>query len=122
VAPPLTILFAEDDTAVRDVVVRMLSDKGFRLFAAADGYDAVRILSRHHVDLLFADIVMAGMDGVQLAKQARAMQPRIRVLFATGYAQKALERNTVHHGRLMYKPLRQGDMIREIAALLGVSA
>src|SRR5258708_20257940 len=87
----LTILFAEDDAAVRDVVVEMLSEKGFRVLVASDGYEAVRLLADHHVDLLFTDVVMPGMDGGQLARQARVMHPAIKVLFATGYPPRAAE-------------------------------
>ncbi len=102
-APLLTILFAEDDTAVRDVVGEMLSEKGFRVLVASDGYEAVRLLAEHHVDLLFTDIGMPGMDGGQLARQARVMHPAIKVLFATGYAPLAAEREAMHHGRLLFK-------------------
>jgi CheY-like chemotaxis protein len=45
--PLLNILFVEDDTAVRDVVVRMLTESGFRVLAATDGYDAVRLLTEN---------------------------------------------------------------------------
>jgi YesN/AraC family two-component response regulator len=88
------------------------------VFAAADAYDAVRILAEHHVDLLFTDVVMPGMDGVQLASQAKAMRPGIRVLFATGYVQRATERGAMRLGGLLYKPLRQAEVIREVAAVL----
>src|SRR5690349_24047852 len=100
-ASPVSILFVEDDSPVRDVVIRMLSQKGFRVFAAADAYDAVRILAAHHVDLLFTDVVMPGMDGVQLARQAKVMHPAIKVLFATGYAQRAAERQAMRLGRIL---------------------
>lgn len=94
-APLLTILVVEDESAVRDVVVQLLSAKGFRVLTATDAYDAVRLLAGHHVDLLFTDIVMPGMDGVQLARQAKLMQPSLRVLFTTGYAAKASERGAI---------------------------
>jgi len=122
VAPVLTILFVEDETDLRALVMSMLSAKGFRVFAAADGYEAVRILAAHHVDLLFTDVVMPGMDGVQLASQAKAMRPDIKVLFATGYAQRALERGAMRLGRLLYKPLREPEVIREVEAMLGAPA
>lgn len=113
-----TVLFVEDDTAVRDVVMQALYAKGFAVLVAADAYDAIRILSERHVDVLFTDIIMPGMDGVQLAKQARAMRPGIKVLFATGYAQKAFERQAIHVGRVLYKPLRANEIIRELELLL----
>ncbi len=87
----LTILFAEDDAAVRYVV---------------------------DVDLLFTDIGMPGMDGGQLARQARVMHPAIKVLFATGYAPLAAEREAMHQGRLLFKPVRSADLVREIEGLL----
>src|SRR5713226_9548946 len=84
-----------------------------------DAYDAVRILAEHHVDLLFTDIVMPGMDGVQLARQAKVMQPAIKVLFTTGYAQRAAERQAMRLGRVLFKPLRHAELIREVEMLLG---
>ena len=117
----LTILFVEDDPDLRALVADMLSAKGFRVFAAADGYDAVRMLAEHHVDLLFTDIVMPGMDGVQLASQAKLMRPALKVLFATGYAQQATERGALRLGSLLYKPLRQPEIIRGVEAVLGVA-
>jgi two-component system, cell cycle response regulator CpdR len=75
-------------------------------------------LSGRSVDLLFADIVMPGMDGVQLARQAKLMQPGLKVLFATGYAQRATERAAMRVGRVLFKPLREAEVIREVEALL----
>ena len=99
--------------------MRMLAVKGFRAFAAANAQDALRILARHHVDLLFTDIVMPSMDGVQLAREAKILRPAIKVLFTTGYAQRATERQAMRLGRVLFKPLREADMIRELEMLLG---
>ncbi len=113
-----TILVVEDDTAVRDLLMRILSEKGLGVLTASDGYEALRILAERPVDVLFADIVMAGIDGVRLARQAKLMRPGIKVLFATGYPQKATERNAMHVGRVLYKPLRAVEVVREVEALL----
>ncbi|HKW55374.1 MAG TPA: response regulator [Stellaceae bacterium] len=114
-----TILVVEDDSAVRDLVVRMLSERGFGVVAASDGYEALRILAENRpIDVLFADIVMAGIDGVQLAKQAKLMRPEIKVLFATGYVQKANERGAVRVGRVLYKPLREVEVVGAVQAVL----
>jgi DNA-binding NtrC family response regulator len=118
VARMLTILFVEDDSAVRELVMQMLHRHGFAVLTAADAYDAIRILSERHVDILFADIIMPGMDGVQLAKQARLIRPGIKVLFETGYAQLATTRLAVNYGQVLYKPLRETQIIEAIELLI----
>jgi len=72
----LTILFAEDDAAVRYVVGEMLSEKGFRVLVASDGYEAVRLLAEHHVDLLFTDIGMPGMGRGAVGAAGQGHAPR----------------------------------------------
>jgi|SRR5690242_12057882 len=115
----ITILLVEDDSAVRDVLIRILSEKGFGVLTAGNAYEAIRILGDRHVDVLFADIVLpGGMDGVQLARQARLIRPGIKVLFQTGYAQRATERGAFRLGQVLFKPLRQPDVIRAMEQLL----
>jgi CheY-like chemotaxis protein len=112
------LLVVDDDNAVRDVVVRMLSANGFGVLTASDGPEALRILGQGSVDLLFTDVVMPGMDGVELARQARQVRPGLKVLFGTGYAQKAIERDAIHQARVVYKPFRQAELVKEIETLL----
>jgi CheY-like chemotaxis protein len=113
-----TILVVDDDNAVRDVVVQMLSTHGFGVLTAGGGHEALRILAQGTVDLLFTDIVMPGMDGVELAKEARRLRPGLKVLFGTGYAQKAVERGAIQSARVLYKPFRQAELVKEIDSLL----
>ena len=113
-----TIVFAEDDSAVRGVVMEVLAARGFRVLAAADGHEALRLLTAYTVDLLLADIVMPGLDGVQLARKAKQMHPGIKILFTTGYAQRAAEREAMRHGRLLFKPVRHRELTREVETLL----
>jgi CheY-like chemotaxis protein len=100
VARLCTILVVDDDTVVRDVVIQMLSTHGFGVLTAGSGYEALRILTQRTVDLLLTDIVMPGMDGVELAKEARQLRPGLKVLFGTGYAQKAVERGAIQRDQL----------------------
>ena len=118
VAPTLTILVVDDDTAVRDIIVQIIREKGFQVFAASDGYEAIRIVAERPVDLLFTDIAMPGVDGVQLAMQAKLIRPGIKVLFATGYAQKAKERNAMRLGKVLFKPFRRAELVLEVESLL----
>jgi CheY-like chemotaxis protein len=118
-ASPLTILFVEDEIDLRDLVRGMLLAKGFRVFTAADGVEALQILRQHHVDLLFTDIVMPGIDGVRLANYGRLIRPGLKVLFTTGYVQRALEREAIRYGRVLFKPLRHTEIIQEVESLVG---
>jgi CheY-like chemotaxis protein len=119
--PPFTVLFVEDDSAVRDFVVDVLRGKGLGVFAAADGYDALRVLAAHHVDVLFTDIILPGMDGVQLASRAKSMRPGLKVLFATGYAGMALRRGAMRYGAVLFKPVRAGEIVRQVEMLRAVT-
>jgi PAS domain S-box-containing protein len=84
------ILVVEDDADVRDMVVGMLSELGYRTLVATTGSEALDILKREHtVDLLFADIMMpAGMTGTELARRASRLRPGLRVLLSSGYTRE----------------------------------
>ena len=92
------ILLVEDDPDVRANTVDMLRELGYGVFAVADGPGALRLLERSsNVALLLTDVGLpGGMNGRQLANEARRRRPALRVLFTTGYARNVI----VHHGRL----------------------
>jgi PAS domain S-box-containing protein len=93
-----TILVVEDDDDVRAYTVDCLRELGYRVLEAHDGPSALRLLERQEnpVDLLFTDVVMPAMTGRELADEARERQPRLRVLYTSGYTRNAI----VHSGRL----------------------
>ena len=85
-----TVLVVEDEAAVRDVVVEVLRDLGYRPLDAADGPAGLACLrSGVPIDLLVTDVGLPGLDGRRLAELARAERPSLRVLFMTGYAENA---------------------------------
>jgi PAS domain S-box-containing protein len=92
------ILVVEDDDDVRAYTVDCLRELGYRVLEAHDGPSALRLLERQEtpVDLLFTDIVMPAMTGRELADEAQKHQPRLRVLYTSGYTRNAI----VHAGRL----------------------
>ena len=114
--PQFTVLFAEDDTLVRDAVIELLRQHGFRALVAADGYAAIRLLMEHSVDLLFTDVVMPGISGFELARQARLLRPELRVLYMTGHAEQ--EARGMRYGKLLLKPLRAAEILSEICLAL----
>ncbi|MBD8529197.1 MULTISPECIES: PAS domain S-box protein [unclassified Massilia] len=93
-----TILVAEDDDAVRETVVDLLGELGYRVLKASDAASALAIISSGiPIDLLFTDVVMPGtLRSPDLARKAREAMPNLAVLFTSGYTENAI----VHGGRL----------------------
>ncbi|MHB2242153.1 PAS domain-containing hybrid sensor histidine kinase/response regulator [Pseudomonas monsensis] len=88
-----TVVVVEDDPAVRMLVLDLLKELGYRAFEAEDAKSALPLLeSDLRMDLLVTDVGLPGMNGRQLAEVARQHRPGLKVLFMTGYAQKAAER------------------------------
>ncbi|HET8996190.1 MAG TPA: PAS-domain containing protein [Acetobacteraceae bacterium] len=82
-----TVLLVEDEPAVRETIAGMLTSLGFTALAAEDAAAALRLVeSGRGFDLLLADLVMPGMDGVQLAGLVRARRPSLPVVLITGYS------------------------------------
>lgn len=116
------ILVVEDDDDVRAYSVDSLCELGYRVLEAHDGPAALRILDRQpRVDLLFTDVVLpGGLTGAQIASQAKALRPSLKVLFRTGYARNAI----IHNGRLdkgvqlIVKPFSFNDLAAKIRDVL----
>jgi CheY-like chemotaxis protein len=117
-----TVLVAEDDDAVRDTVVAMLADLGYRVLKARDAESALSIIdSGMSIDLLFTDVVMPGtLRSIDLARQAVQKQPGLAVLFTSGYTENAI----VHGGRLdegvelISKPYTREALGRKVRQML----
>jgi len=92
------ILVAEDDTQLRNFLVRMLQRAGYRVRAAESGVQAVEMLGEQKVDLLLADVTMPGLDGFELAKQCTRHNPDVQIMFITGFAAVSLKRNRPARG------------------------
>jgi CheY-like chemotaxis protein len=108
------ILVVDDDPLVRDYAETVLVDAGYDVLTAADGAAALGLMrGMAGIDLLFTDIVMPGLDGFEVARQARDVSPGLKVLFTSGYASDLSRAN-----RLLKKPYRPQQLADEIAAAL----
>ncbi len=117
-----TILLVEDDPKVREVAVRALRDRGYRVLEAATGTEALSAAEStgDPINLLLTDVVMPHMSGRELAERVRALRPRIRVLYTSGYGEYV----SVHHpepGRsvaLLPKPFDPASLARKVRDVL----
>ncbi|HEX8899944.1 PAS domain S-box protein [Vitreimonas sp.] len=117
-----TILVVEDDPFVRSHVISSLEQLGYRTIVASDGREALNLLhGGARPDLLFTDIVMpGGISGWELAAQARAKVPGLRVLFTSGYPQETLTRRgqVDQYAMLLSKPYRLAELARRVRETL----
>lgn len=115
------ILVVEDDARVRRVAVARLKDAGYRVIEAGTGSEALALIDAHpEIDLLFTDIVMpGGMTGDELAKAVRAIRPRIKVLFTSGYAEPSVAgRQLADTGTWLKKPYTAKELTSRLRKLL----
>jgi PAS domain S-box-containing protein len=109
------ILLVEDQPEVRAHVEKLLTRMGYVVTAAADGTEALSLLSRgQEFDLLFTDVILPrGMNGQQLAEEARKIDARTKVLFTSGYPAFAFEHlglDEMDNLKLLRKPYRSIDL------------
>ena len=119
------VVVVEDDPAVRMLVVNVLDELGYTAHQAADARAALPLLeSDLRVDLLVTDVGLPGMNGRQLAEIARQHRPGLRVLFMTGYAEKAAERQGfLEDGMdMVAKPFSIDLLANKIRSMIGGEA
>jgi CheY-like chemotaxis protein len=118
------ILVVEDDVSVRQTAVDMLRQLGYQVSTAESGKQAMAVLQNGaRFDLLFTDVVMPGYIGSrELAREAQALLPGIRVLYTSGYTENAV----IHHGRLdpgvhlLSKPYGIEELARKVRLVLSI--
>ena len=82
------ILLVEDNDQVRDFACHLLEDLGYRVVAAACGEEALAMIDGAAIDLVFSDVVMPGMSGVELARAVTDKAPDLPILLASGYSEE----------------------------------
>jgi CheY-like chemotaxis protein len=120
-----TVLIAEDEAALRELISNRMRTEGYEVLEAANGEEAVAIASRHKSDirLLLTDVIMPKLRGPQLASRLRLKFPGLKVIYMSGYTESALvqdgmlERNTV----LLQKPFTVKKIL-EVIQQMNVSA
>jgi signal transduction histidine kinase len=115
------VLVVDDNDDLLNVTSAMLSTFGYQVSCAHNGAEALRTLqSDQPFELLFSDIVMPnGMNGIELAREAKRLRKDIKVLLTSGYADGALQRNNaVGEFSIIDKPFSLADLARRVRSTL----
>ncbi|MDP3175119.1 response regulator transcription factor [Phenylobacterium sp.] len=113
------ILLAEDDDSLRGFLARALERAGYEVLACADGDTAAAALDEVW-DLLLTDIVMPGLDGIEVARQAAARHPGLRIMFITGFAAVALAAGDAAPAgaKVLSKPIHLREIVAEVERMM----
>ncbi len=114
-----TILLVEDEEFVRVVTSEVLRSAGFTVLLAKNAVEAMRAyeLSRAEVDLLLTDVVLPGESGHALATRLRRGNPRLKVLFATGYPEYIAMAEAAHE-ECLAKPFSTGVLLQRVRQMI----
>jgi two-component system cell cycle sensor histidine kinase/response regulator CckA len=122
--PSETILLAEDEPAVRELVRVTLGQLGYTVLEASDGYEALKLIEedKTEIHLLLTDVIMPLMNGHELAVRLQAIRPGTKVLFMSGYADDVL----AFHGLsteidFIHKPFSSADLARKLETVLSAA-
>jgi CheY-like chemotaxis protein len=117
-----TILLTEDEQDVREVAREFLESGGYTVIEARDGAEALGLVEKHKgaINLLITDMVMPRMTGLELAARLKESQPGLRMLYMSGYSERAVEESMQPDPsiRLLSKPFSRGALLRTVHELL----
>jgi len=113
----VVILIVDDDELVRMTLSVLMSSLGYHCLVAGDGVEAIAVLKSTAVDLVFSDIVMPGMDGLQLLTYVKENYMQTDVIISTGYHEKASYSEVIKAGAIDFikKPIDQAELEAKLA-------
>ena len=122
-----TVLFVEDDSVLRELGLLVLGGLGYRVLPAENGVQALRVLEQHkeqEIHLLVTDVVMPEMGGKELSENMRAISPKTKVLFCSGYTEDAIMRDGLLEEGIAFlqKPYTIGTFADKVRATLDLAA
>lgn len=123
---PSTILVVDDEETVRDAVVKILARVGYSVVSASGGEEALGLLrdARKRFDLLLTDVVMTGLNGVELAALAQRENPGVGILFMSGFTESEVLKHGVQSQamHLLRKPFTMNELVHAVQESLRGSA
>jgi PAS domain S-box-containing protein len=120
------VLLVEDDDSLRALAGELLRGAGYTVWEAADGNAAIEMVNRHlnSIDLVLTDVIMPGMSGGDLIVHLRHLQPKLAVLFMSGYASDLISRAGVPESNrsVLHKPFTRRSLLTKVRSVLDEAA
>lgn len=117
-----TILVAEDEEVIRDLLTEMLSDEGYNVLVAEDGKKALDIYSKKSkdVDLVILDMIMPEVNGIEAFRKMKQLDPKVKILLSSGYTQESEAQSILNEGALGFiqKPYAVNELLSKIRSIL----
>lgn len=119
-----TILLAEDEDGVREIIQNVLTERGYRVLTAGDGAEAARILEQHGgpIHLLVTDVVMPRMNGTELVSLLPSLHPETKVLYISGYPEHTALKHLSSGVAFLEKPFPAPLLAVRVGEMLGRAA
>ena len=117
----VTILIVEDDDDLREALAASLSDEGYHAIWAQDADEAIASVKAHKVNIVFMDICLPGMNGVEVYKAIKKIQPTAKMVMMTGFFVQDLVNAAISAGAyaVLYKPFTMDDILKMIKKING---
>lgn len=115
------ILVVNDKRLMREILADMLKDMGYNVVMAEDGYKAIEKVKEVSFAIIFLDMRMPGINGVETLKEIKKINPETRVVMMTAYVGKNLEKEALKHGAdtVIYKPFDMKKVMAIVEKLDG---
>jgi len=116
-----TVLLVDDNALVRKVSRRVLEQYGYKVLEAEDAHKALMVSEQHQglIELMVTDVVMPEMSGLELAERLQPLRPEVKVLYMSGYTDKAIDHRILEQGvNFVAKPFSPEGLARKVREVI----
>ena len=115
-----SILLIDDEKIIRDTISHDLEKWGYVVYTALNGMEGIRKFKENPVDLIITDLIMEGIDGIQLSKAVKKINPTTAIIIHTGYPSTASAIEALRLGASDYllKPCQRKDLLKSVEECL----
>jgi len=120
-ANQVAILIVEDDQDLRESLATALRDEGYHVISAQDADEAIASVKAHKVNIVFMDICLPDMNGVEVYKAIKKIRPTSKTVMMTGFFVQDLVNKAISAGAYdtLYKPFTMDDILKVIKKITG---